>query len=777
MSGEGFNPEEFGLKVGNNGFGGQTSTSMKPVKVIQGSTGGYGNGFSIGIGQGAQYGIRGQDNVLEGDRRSERTFLDNHNGGNAVRHTLHYNPSATFRSANIGPIENHLSKAKGACIFGICSDLDPDNGPGVESFRSQLVYPSAIGVKRVTVKEAYRYKDLGVKKLIIAEDAPLQETCIVDRYDGDDVWCKEPLQHQHLVGEGTFGRVTKDDALARKFKLYASVNEGHCDMPITTKSDCQSAAVRLELLDQTPEVDLQTSGYTNPPYCYYTEGKLYFNPSGGNLGRCSKFDTCICKVDASGYPPVTEFEKRNAGTCDVPITSKSDCTWAANSLMNQLGSAAGTQAQDDLSRSSSNPSGCYWTEGQLKFNSAGNIGACSTFDTCLCKKLKSGQVSQARRYKIQRSLKCYTPIKDVQQCSEAASQLLNQLGITTLADAVEDEYTGVSTAPPWCYVKDGQLKFNANGRNYGSCSQTDTCLCRDLIPGQSLQVATPTQATLAPGTTVAPAPQFAPVIGAAAPVAVVSPTVPPSTPLPPAPQIMHRQVATEATTPAPLVQSALSAQALKGESEIEVADQSLFQVGDYVKIGGVEEKKIIGFSSIVLDSPLANTYPANTTIDKITMPTQYANDDGLSGSLSSGSSNKLTWGLALVGGACLLLCCVALIFMFGQMGGKKKRSTDRERDLKDRMMSEAELQPMMEEEQPAPQPMTQSNIMTSGLQTMPPVPPPVAPKMQMIPQTTIYQAQPQMAMAQTYMPGGSSYLQPGGSMYTGSMYQPVSAVV
>jgi hypothetical protein len=653
----------------------------------------------------------------------------------------------------------------------------------VESFRSQLAYPSAIGVKRVTVTQAYRFKDLGAKKLIIAEDAPLQETCIVDRYDGDDVWCKEPLQHQHLVGEGVFGKVLKDTAMARKFKLYAPVNDGHCDMPITTKSECQSAAVRLELPDQTAEVDLQTQGFTNPPYCYYTDGHLYFNPSGGNLGRCSKFDSCICKVDASGYPPVTEFEKINAGTCNVPVTTQLDCTWAANSLMNQLGSPAGTQAQPDLlSRSSANPSGCYWTEGQLKFNSGGNTGACSTFDTCLCKKMKSGQVSQARRYKIQRSLKCYTPIKDVQQCSEAASQLLNQLGITTLTDAVDDEYTGVSTAPPWCYVKDGKLKYNANGRNYGSCSQTDTCLCRDLLPGQTLQAATPTQAPLAAVgiTTAAPAPQFAlaPVIGAAAPVAAVAPTVPTATPPPPPPQIMHRQVATEATTPAPLVQSALSAAALKGESEIEVADQSLFQVGDYVKIGGIEEKKIIGFSSVVLDTPLANTYPANTTVDKIAMPSQYANDDGLSGSLSSGSSNKLTWVLALVGGSCLLLCCVALIFMFGQMGGKKnKRSTDRERDLKDRMMSEAELQPMMEEEQPALQPMTQSNIMTSGLQTMPPVPPPVAPKMQMIPQTTIYQAQPQMAMAQTYMPGGSSYLQPGSSMYTGSMYQPVSAVV
>lgn len=71
--------------------------------------------------------------------------------------------------------------------------------------------------------------------------------------------------------------------------------------------------------------------------------------------------------------------------------------------------------------------------------------------------------------------------------------------------------------------------------------------------------------------------------------------------------------------PAEALATTISADVPAGASTIEVASTDGFGVGDTIFIGNVssgevETKAIIGFGSIILDSPLAKAYPAGTAV-------------------------------------------------------------------------------------------------------------------------------------------------------------------
>jgi hypothetical protein len=387
------------LKVGGNGFGGQATTTLAPESVISSGNVNGNGGFSISVGQGVQTGIRGNDDQLEQDRKNHKTFMDNHGGGNAMRNTINYNPSATYRSPNIGPIENQLSNAQGPCVFGICTDLDPNHAPGVKSYRSKLMYPTIVGVKRVSVNDGYKYKELGIPKIQVADDGPLEEECVIDKFDlPNDIWCKEPLKYQHIAGDSVFGKIKNKSSLTpweKLFKKYAKVENGHfCDTPIKTIEECSEAGARLEFADTHAVDDYQVSSSSDPPWCYSEEGKLKFNSNGGNIGRCTPFDICLCKVVAgTGVASFTEYEALDTGKCPQPIRTKKECQEAAIGLQYKLGiTIVGVSAIEDYQDTrSTDPPFCYYEDNTLKFNSnGGNTGDCSATDRCFCIKPKPG---------------------------------------------------------------------------------------------------------------------------------------------------------------------------------------------------------------------------------------------------------------------------------------------------------------------------------------------------------------------------------------------------
>eukprot|EP00929_Paragymnodinium_shiwhaense_P009066 TRINITY_DN113113_c0_g1_i1.p1 TRINITY_DN113113_c0_g1~~TRINITY_DN113113_c0_g1_i1.p1 ORF type:complete len:422 (+),score=152.67 TRINITY_DN113113_c0_g1_i1:86-1351(+) len=68
-----------------------------------------------------------------------------------------------------------------------------------------------------------------------------------------------------------------------------------------------------------------------------------------------------------------------------------------------------------------------------------------------------------------------------------------------------------------------------------------------------------------------------------------------------------------------VVSTVLAQPAKAGDATLEVAAQDKFKVGDSIRIGEeasqqYETKNIIGYGSLILDSPLENSYPANTIV-------------------------------------------------------------------------------------------------------------------------------------------------------------------
>ena len=63
------------------------------------------------------------------------------------------------------------------------------------------------------------------------------------------------------------------------------------------------------------------------------------------------------------------------------------------------------------------------------------------------------------------------PIATKTECEEAYAQL----GIIL---AVDDNQSGSSDDPPYCYMKWGRLKFNTDGSNTGACDANGReCVC------------------------------------------------------------------------------------------------------------------------------------------------------------------------------------------------------------------------------------------------------------------------------------------------------------
>ena len=95
------------------------------------------------------------------------------------------------------------------------------------------------------------------------------------------------------------------------------------------------------------------------------------------------------------------------------------------------------------------------------------------------------------RYVLRTSGRCPsgTEIRSISECSAAATYL-------NLGDqwASYDNQYRVSYDPPYCYYEGGSLKFNDYGRNTGTCSSSDRCLCA-VVSESTLQSSTTTGTT------------------------------------------------------------------------------------------------------------------------------------------------------------------------------------------------------------------------------------------------------------------------------------------
>ena len=99
--------------------------------------------------------------------------------------------------------------------------------------------------------------------------------------------------------------LSKDDAEDTYF--YRTRNL--CDLPITTKEECETAAQALGHSDQT--ADPYTSSY-RPAGCYIS-GKLWFNTQQRSTSPCSSSRKCLCKrkrnfSSSLGYDTTTLVE-------------------------------------------------------------------------------------------------------------------------------------------------------------------------------------------------------------------------------------------------------------------------------------------------------------------------------------------------------------------------------------------------------------------------------------------------------------------------------------
>ena len=117
--------------------------------------------------------------------------------------------------------------------------------------------------------------------------------------------------------------MSKDDVEDTYF--YRSRNL--CDLPITTKEECETAAQALGDPDQT--ADPYTSFYS-PPGCYIS-WKLWFNTEQRSVDPCSSSRKCLCKrrenfSSSPGYDTTTLVEN------DLDMDDLDVCTNKTNKI-------------------------------------------------------------------------------------------------------------------------------------------------------------------------------------------------------------------------------------------------------------------------------------------------------------------------------------------------------------------------------------------------------------------------------------------------------------
>ena len=77
---------------------------------------------------------------------------------------------------------------------------------------------------------------------------------------------------------------------------YYMIDSGSCGGGlVSTKSECEAAAMALGLSDQiAADYTFDTSPY-DPPGCHFRSSRYLYVFGGGSTGSCSSIKQCICK--------------------------------------------------------------------------------------------------------------------------------------------------------------------------------------------------------------------------------------------------------------------------------------------------------------------------------------------------------------------------------------------------------------------------------------------------------------------------------------------------
>jgi len=215
----------------------------------------------------------------------------------------------------------------------------------------------------------------------------------------------------------------------------------------------------------------------------------------------------FCLIYFAGFVAGGVVFKTSSGGCATPIATEAECMAVGNFQAETPGA---------LSHA---PTGCYKMGQFVKWDAdANNTGDCTVMVNCVCDDganttppptvmiaapnptvnitppptpqilstppptpiIIVTTTGDHDTWKVITSDETCDNILTADECQNAA----NHLGLGD-GSVVDDNQTGASWDPPFCYYEWGQVKFNNGGTNTGGCTSVDMCLCAaDIVYAQ-----------------------------------------------------------------------------------------------------------------------------------------------------------------------------------------------------------------------------------------------------------------------------------------------------
>lgn len=205
---------------------------------------------------------------------------------------------------------------------------------------------------------------------------------------------------------------------------------------ITDEAECVDAAIAVGMVVTAARPDSGGLSWA-PPYCYLQGSWLKFNENGENTGQCKPMTNCLCRENDSLPAPGNTRRGATPAPTIVFITPEpTSTTTPSPTLILTPSPTLNIEPSHQQQRS-------YWLVGI----------------PIECERIMS---------------------KD--ECGVAGRHLL---GDQTIVPVEVNQADPSLQAPPYCYVENGDLKFNSNGLNTGTCSANNRCVClRGIVYGE-----------------------------------------------------------------------------------------------------------------------------------------------------------------------------------------------------------------------------------------------------------------------------------------------------
>jgi hypothetical protein len=247
---------------------------------------------------------------------------------------------------------------------------------------------------------------------------------------------------------------------------YPRPNSGHCNdvagrKPILDKVSCEAAATSLGLSVQV--VGESTSNY--PPGCFWRSNKLSYNTFTTSTKSCSwNSNYCLCL----SAPNCLETDGTTSNT--VPcLCGNTGCTIASGlhcyASDNYCSGPPCTVTDGSIANTEScscGDIGCTIASGLICFSNTNGDGSCrkSDFGAFGYQRPNSGKCNDVNGRKS---------ILDTASCEAAATSL-------GMSDVVAEEVSSTN-APPGCYMRGINLKYNTVTTSKSCSHNSNYCLC------------------------------------------------------------------------------------------------------------------------------------------------------------------------------------------------------------------------------------------------------------------------------------------------------------